>query len=118
MLSSLNQAIYVAHEMEPNNKNVKKIIENGLHIQVWKATTPDDVLKWLKLEGNNWHHGVATTFLELFPGMGPGARPGRLVRRRRLALAAAACQLRRAATVTCGAREGRCGEAERRRRGE
>eukprot|EP00959_Pyramimonas_sp_CCMP1952_P067771 1414466-Pyramimonas_sp.AAC.1 len=51
--------------MAERNPYVLKIIAEGISFQEWRMPSPCDVLKWLKAEGNDYHEGISTTFLEL-----------------------------------------------------
>ncbi|CAK0800924.1 unnamed protein product [Prorocentrum cordatum] len=68
------QAFYIAHDMQSQeaapNKFVTKLIEAGISVQIWRSDTPHDVLSWLKHEGNEYHEGAPTIYLELLPAGG------------------------------------------------
>eukprot|EP00959_Pyramimonas_sp_CCMP1952_P063571 1328455-Pyramimonas_sp.AAC.1 len=69
---ALSEALHVAARMPggDTNRNILRIKKAGVQIVQFRSDTPLDVLRWIKAEGNNWHGGVATTFLELLAAVG------------------------------------------------
>eukprot|EP00969_Alexandrium_andersonii_P360730 15456034-Alexandrium_andersonii.AAC.1 len=67
--ATLVEAIYCAAEMEPTNAFIVQLRESGLTAMEFRPETPKDILEWVKLEHNSWHHGVSFTCLEMHLGL-------------------------------------------------
>jgi hypothetical protein len=65
---TLVESCYVAHQMEPDNANITRLISEGLHnCMVLTAGCPDDTLAWVKRVHNKFHFGQADTLAEMRP---------------------------------------------------
>ena len=63
--ATLSEAVYVAAEREPENKQVLESIKNGLsNVLVLQARTPRDALSYFKDEANKWHTGAQHNVVE------------------------------------------------------
>ena len=66
--ATLTEAMYIAFAREPGNDNIVGSIRDGLeNCIVLSADTPADVLSWLKVTHNAFHHGASTNPIELYP---------------------------------------------------
>ena len=63
--ATLSEAVYIAAEREPSNKQVLESVKNGLsNVLVLQARTPRDALIYFKEEANNWHEGAQQNVVE------------------------------------------------------
>ncbi len=63
--ATLTEAVYAAHEEEPENPQVIASLSQGLpEPLVLSPRTPRDVLLWIKEEHNRWHRGAGQTIIE------------------------------------------------------
>ena len=60
------EAIVLASEIAPNSVHAMYIREKGI-VGTYDLTpgTPDDILKWIKVQANEFHEGSAATFIEV-----------------------------------------------------
>ena len=65
--ATLAESVYEALERDPTNQNINITFRNGIPgAIVFTPRTPVDVLEYLKELHNNFHGGVATSFLEVY----------------------------------------------------
>ncbi len=65
---SVSRAVYAAHDMAPNDANVKAAIAAGLCVDEYDAKLPDDCSFHLRDFYNGFHAGVQVTFTEVPQG--------------------------------------------------
>eukprot|EP00959_Pyramimonas_sp_CCMP1952_P034053 713894-Pyramimonas_sp.AAC.1 len=64
---TLIDAIILANQINPNNPHVKYVKEKGVPDTIeFKYGTPIDVLKWVRVQANQYHDGSDTTIAELY----------------------------------------------------
>ena len=64
--ATLTEAIYEAHALHPNNKNVIDSITDGLeNVILLSSDVPKDVLQWIKKTHNAFHHGADTNVMDI-----------------------------------------------------
>eukprot|EP00959_Pyramimonas_sp_CCMP1952_P457003 9474123-Pyramimonas_sp.AAC.1 len=61
------EAAVVAYKMSKDNKHVQWVVEHGIPDTILlKTGTPDDVLRWIKHQANQFHQGSEMTIIELY----------------------------------------------------
>lgn len=63
--ASVSRGVYMAHETNPNDANVKSTIEQGLTVDEYDPLLPDDCAHHLRDFFNAFHQGVQVTFTEV-----------------------------------------------------